>query len=109
MKTNLNTTKGIIFAGCSFTWGQGLYYYSNMSTLKEPPPDMYDTSLVTTAHLKFMESIRFPRLVSNNFKTFEIVHPDNGGSDDKTCDYWKWCFGYNSTPIYHFDEFGYLI
>jgi hypothetical protein len=109
METNLNTTKGIIFAGCSFTWGQGLYYYSNMSTLKEPPPDEYDISLITTAHLKFMESIRFPRLVSNNFKTFEIVHPDNGGSDDKICEYWKWCFGYNSTPIYHFDEFGYLI
>ena len=21
--------KGIIFGGCSFTWGQGLYFYSN--------------------------------------------------------------------------------
>ena len=39
-------TKGIIFAGCSFTWGQGLYYYSNMETLKEPPPNQYDVTLV---------------------------------------------------------------
>jgi hypothetical protein len=109
MQMNLNSIKGIAFAGCSFTWGQGLYYYSNMSTLKEPLPDHYDESLVTTAHLKFMESIRFPRLVSNNFKTFEIVHPGNGGSDKTICEYWKWCFGYNSTPVYHFDEFGYLI
>ena len=27
--------KGIIFAGCSYTWGQGLYYYSGLETLKE--------------------------------------------------------------------------
>ena len=23
--------KGILFGGCSFTWGQGLYYYSNLN------------------------------------------------------------------------------
>ena len=102
-------TKGIIFAGCSFTWGQGLYYYSNMSTLKEPLPDHYDKALLTRAHLKFMESVRFSRLVSNNFKTFDVVHIDNGGSDKTICDYWEWGFGYKSIPIYHFDEFEYLI
>ena len=28
--------KGLVFGGCSFTWGQGLYYYSDLPRLKEP-------------------------------------------------------------------------
>ena len=28
--------KGILFGGCSFTWGQGLYFYSNLPNLYEP-------------------------------------------------------------------------
>ena len=65
--------KGLIFAGCSFTWGQGLYYYSGLDTLVEPAPDCYDAKLVTDAHKKYMETLRYPRLVANHFKTFEIV------------------------------------
>ena len=63
--------KGIVFAGCSFTWGQGLYYYSKMETLKEPAPEQYEHKLVTDAHKRFMATLRFPRLVANHFKTFE--------------------------------------
>ena len=25
--------KGILFGGCSFTWGQGLYFYSDLNRL----------------------------------------------------------------------------
>ena len=46
-KQNAKITKGIIFAGCSFTWGQGLYYYSNLDTLQEPPPDQYNPDYLT--------------------------------------------------------------
>ena len=65
--------KGILFAGCSFTWGQGLYYYSGLETLKEPAPEQFDKKLIKDAHLRFMWTIRFPRLVANHFETFEIV------------------------------------
>ena len=51
-KENAKVGKGMIFAGCSFTWGQGLYYYSNLSTLKEPPPDCYDSKLLTGSHIR---------------------------------------------------------
>jgi hypothetical protein len=74
--------KGLIFAGCSFTWGQGLYYYSGFDTLLEPDPDCYDAKLVTDAHKKYMETLRYPRLVANNFKTFEVVSKQNGGSEE---------------------------
>jgi len=58
--------KGMVFAGCSFTWGQGLYYYSNLDTLAEPLPDHYDRNLVRHAHIKFKESVRYPILVATN-------------------------------------------
>jgi hypothetical protein len=81
MKSNKPAVKGIMFGGCSFTWGQGLYYYSNLPTLKEPMPDCFDSTLVTSAHLRFMESVRYPRIVANYFNTWEIVNHNNGGSN----------------------------
>ena len=86
-------TKGILFAGCSFTWGQGLYYYSNMSTLKEPPPDAYNWELVTDAHNKFRKTLYFPRLVANHFNTFEVSMIQNGGSELTSVEYIKCAFG----------------
>lgn len=34
---NEKFVKGLIFAGCSFTWGQGLNYYNNFPTNVEMP------------------------------------------------------------------------
>lgn len=79
--------KGMIFSGCSFTWGQGLYYYSNLDSLREPPSDCYDTFLVNTSHIKFMESVRYPRIVANHFNTFEQVAPFNGGSNESAIEF----------------------
>lgn len=85
-------TRGMVFAGCSFTWGQGLYYYSHLPTLKEPPPDHYNESFVLPSHKKFKESIRYPRLVANHFNSFEFVHEKNGGSNQGAVNWWKDCF-----------------
>lgn len=89
---NQPTIKGMIFAGCSFTWGQGIYYYSNLPTLREPPPDKYDHSMLRRSHIKFMESVRYPRLVANHFNSYEFVHHQNGGSNEGAVDYWRKCF-----------------
>ena len=91
-KENCRITKGMIFAGCSFTWGQGLYYYSNLPTIGEPPPDQYDPKLVKHAHIKFMESVRYPRIVADHFNSFEFVHPQNGGSNEGAVTWWTKCF-----------------
>lgn len=85
-------TKGIVFAGCSFTWGQGLYYYSNLPSLIESPPYVYNKSLLKESHLNFMQSVRFPRLVANHFKTFELVQPFNGGATYSILDWWNCAF-----------------
>jgi hypothetical protein len=90
-KHDAKITKGIIFAGCSFTWGQGLYYYSNLNTLQEPPPDQYNPDYLTESHIEFMKTVRYPRLVANHFNTFEFVHPRNGGSNHGAVAYWRAC------------------
>jgi hypothetical protein len=113
-KDNAPVVKGLLFAGCSFTWGQGLYYYSNLSTLKEPPPDCYDPALVTAAHKRFMESVRFPRLVAKHFNTWEVVHVFNGGSNLSAIRWWRSSF--NNLPSgpdhtikeYYYSEFSHV-
>lgn len=108
-------TKGILFAGCSFTWGQGLYYYSNMSTLKEPPPDAYNWELVTDAHNKFRKTLYFPRLVANHFDTFEVSMIQNGGAEVTSFEYIKCAFGllgpyhHLITETYTYDEIEYIV
>lgn len=107
-KDDAPVVKGLLFAGCSFTWGQGLYYYSNLPTLREPPPDCYDPVLVTAAHKRFMETVRFPRLVAQHFKTWEVVHPFNGGSNLSAIRWWRSSFNeMPSGPDYTIKEYDY--
>ena len=98
---NPNVTRGIVFAGCSFTWGQGLYYYSNLPSIREPQPNHFERALVNSSHIQFMESVRMPRLVANHFKTFEAVHPYNGGSDESILDFWERAFDPARKPFMH--------
>lgn len=73
--------KGLVFAGCSFTWGQGLYFYSDLNHTPKFDDWVYDYSLMTDALIKFKDTIRFPRLVANHFNTFDVCKATNGGSD----------------------------
>jgi hypothetical protein len=108
--------KGIVFAGCSFTWGQGLYYYSNLPTLKAPEAYVYDRSLLTKTHIKFMKSVRFPRLVANHFNSFELTQPFNGGATYSILDWWKSTFSEKNnalqdipTPRYAYSDISHVI
>ena len=78
---------GIIFAGDSFTWGQGLYYYSNLPNLKIPKTGHYIHTYVTPSHRKFKDTKRFARLVVNEFETFELVKIGNGGNDYESLEF----------------------
>jgi hypothetical protein len=95
MKLRLPVTKGIIFAGCSFTWGQGLYYYSSLPTLLAGS-NTFDPTLLTDSQIEFMKSVRYPRLVANHFNTFEHVDARNGGSHVSTIKWWESALGFNS-------------
>ena len=116
MKTKSDKVyKGMVFAGCSFTWGQGLYYYSNLPTLQEPPPDAYNSNLVTHSHNAFRKTLYFPRLVANHFNTFEVSMIQNGGSEQTSLDYLKCVHGLAEpntgfyTQNHSFDEIEYIV
>lgn len=84
--------KGILFGGCSFTWGQGLYFYSDLNRIKEPPEWQFVPHLVLHSHKRYKDILRYPRLVANHFNTFECVKIPNGGSEDETFDFFKKVF-----------------
>lgn len=93
--------KGLVFGGCSFTWGQGLYFYSNLPRLKEPEQAYsYDGKLVQTSHILYKDSIRYPRLVANHFETFETFKLANGGSEDETFQFLDVLFHKKDNPTY---------
>jgi hypothetical protein len=83
---------GILFAGCSFTWGQGLYYYSDLKRIPTMKEWNYDYSLMTDALINFKNTVRYPRLVANHFKTFEFCRDTNGGSDELSTQFIKTAF-----------------
>lgn len=102
--------KGIIFAGCSFTWGQGLYYYSDLPNVIPQTDENFHPNNLTEAHIKFKDSIRFPRLVANHFNTFEIVRKPNGGSDKMSMDFIKNILnGGSEDGKYYVEEIDYIV
>lgn len=73
--------KGILFAGDSYTWGEGLHLYSELPDTKYDEMG-YDGINYTPAHIKFIEANRFARKVANYFNTFELVRFSNGGNNN---------------------------
>jgi len=102
---------GIVFAGCSFTWGQGLYYYSNMKNVINQG-DQFTPGLVTDAHVRYKDTLRFARLVANHFNGFEVVRGPNGGSDMTSMNFVNNLFNpkeFNDGGKYDYSEIDYII
>jgi hypothetical protein len=78
--------KGILFAGDSFTWGEGLHLYSDLPDVKFDEIG-HDGRNYTPAHIKFIEANRFARKVANHFNTFELTRTANGGSNNQIFDF----------------------
>jgi hypothetical protein len=111
--------KGLLFGGCSFTWGQGLYFYSDLPRQKYPLDEYsYKREELTDAHLRFKDTLRFPRLVANHFNTFESFKIVNGGSEDETFNFFENIFNdleknnvqdFISYERYQYEDFDYVI
>lgn len=86
---NKKHIKGMIFAGCSFTWGQGLNYYNDFPTNVYQPIGKYDKRDLSACQIKFIEKNRFPRLVANHFDSYEFVRPQNGGSNKQAINFFN--------------------
>ena len=67
--------KGIIFLGCSYTWGQGLYFYSDLKQLPYGTQNYgFNYKEVNESMLRYKNAVRFPRLVSQHFETWQDIH-----------------------------------
>jgi len=106
--------KGILFGGCSFTWGQGLYHYSNLSNLPATSEShSFNSRAITEAMVRHKNSLRFPRLVANALNTFEVCKDDvgqllgNGGSEDETFDFFNHIF--NVERKFSYQDFSHMI
>lgn len=98
--------KGIIFLGCSYTWGQGLYYYSGFDTLKEPLNEYtFNQKDISHAQIKYKNKFRFARLVADEFNTFEVARNVNGGNEDNSFKFLGNLFITN----FVYDDFSYII
>jgi hypothetical protein len=74
-------TKGVLGIGCSFTWGEGLYFYSNLPDLPALKEYHRFDYTLTEDHIKFKDENRFLRIVANEYKMWDIANSGNGGSN----------------------------
>ena len=52
-------SKGIFGLGCSFMWGEGLYFYSNLDNLPFNEYHNYDFSKITNGMIQYKNKYRF--------------------------------------------------
>jgi hypothetical protein len=97
--------KKIIFAGCSFTYGHGLWHYSKEEGL--PKDDKIIHYYEFPESLKFMKDNRFARLVSNHFKSTEILKPTTSGNDEVSLYFIRELFGLKDPKRWTNDELNY--
>lgn len=84
--------KAMVFAGCSFTWGQGLWYYSALDSCAVDMTYGYNPRFLNAIHHLFREKWRWCNLVANHFNTVALTHPENGGANDQILEFWKKSF-----------------
>lgn len=76
-------TKGVLGIGCSFMWGEGLYFYSNLANtpaLKQS--HRFDgTDALTESHIQFKNKHRFLRIVADEYGMWDNSNSGNGGSN----------------------------
>ena len=104
--------KKIIFVGCSFTYGHGLWHYTKEEGL--PKDDKVIHYHEFPESLYFMENNRFARLVSNHFGAKEVLKPTTSGCDEVSLYFIKELFGLRESDEWakvrvNYDEVSHLI
>lgn len=75
--------KKMIFAGCSYTWGQSLHYYGGFPDDEHPKDGFYYGNKILPHHYQYNVDNRFPTLVADRFSRKPLVEATNGGSNDQ--------------------------
>jgi len=89
--------KKMIFAGCSFTYGHGLWHYTKEEGL--PKNDEVVHKFEFPKSIQFLDDNRFSRLVSNHFESDNIVKQTTAGCDEVSVQFVKELFGLNTEKV----------
>lgn len=97
--------KKIIFAGCSFTYGHGLWHYTKEEGLPKDDKVIHYYEFPESLH--FMEKKRFARLVSEHLGAKEILKPTTSGNDEVSLYFIRELFGLKNPKRWTEDELNY--
>lgn len=106
IKPTARIKKGMVFAGCSFTWGQGAHYYSALESIVPDRDHGFNLGVMNPIHHLFREKFRWANQVANHFDSVALTHPKNGGANDQIVEYWNACFSEREPrPVRAFNPF----
>jgi len=93
----------IIFAGCSFTWGQGLWSYMK-SDAHVPSYEewIFEDFELPPGSMEFKDKHRFANMVSDWLNKTPITKVENGGTDLESVNFINYLFDTNSidNPVF---------
>lgn len=73
-------SKGVLGLGCSYTWGEGLYYYSDLESLPFSENHEFDYNKVTPAMMLYKDRYKYTNLVADYLNTWCWTNLGNGGT-----------------------------
>ena len=83
-------SKGILGIGCSFTWGESLYYYADLDNLPVTEYHSFDNSKVNLSMRAYKDKQRYLRRVADYYDTWDLVLSENGGNNEDTFIHSTW-------------------
>ena len=73
-------SKGVFGLGCSYTWGEGLYYYSDLENLPFSEEHYFDYNNITPSMMLYKDRFKYTQLVADYLNTWCWTNRGNGGS-----------------------------
>lgn len=68
--------------GCSFTFGEGLQFFSNLNSVNIPKYHMFDYEELTHSQFRYIQNNRYSKLLADLLGTIDSNSSNNGGSNE---------------------------
>jgi len=74
-------SKGVLGFGCSYTWGEGLYFYSDLDGLPFKEFHEFDSQELRYSHHCFRRKHTYTNKVAEHYNTWGVTNGGNGGDN----------------------------
>lgn len=76
--------KGVVWTrGCSFTFGEGLQYFSNLPSVTIPNTHAFDYFELRHSQYRFIQNNRYSKLLADKLNTIDVNASGNGGTNNE--------------------------